>query len=116
MEVYTSDANLNKWKSKCKKSHRHPSCSRMDERFKKVLVNIHMLLNETSAESGAKKTTQCTSCYNWTNLNLFKDMTSDEVACCGDFHTATDIKIDDSYTGFLCLLQAVLSFLYYTFI
>lgn len=45
-----------------------------------------MLLNETK--------TQCTSGYKWTNLNLFKAVTSGEVVYCGDFHTATHIKID----------------------
>lgn len=71
-----------------------------------------MQLNETSAKSGAKKTTQCKSCYNWTKLNLFKVVTSDEITCCGDFHTATDIKIDDSYTGFLTPACAEVSALY----
>lgn len=33
------------------------------------------------------------------NLNLFKVVTSDEFACSGDFHTATDLKIDENSPG-----------------
>lgn len=33
------------------------------------------------------------------NLNLFKVVTSDEFACSGDVHTATDVKIDENSPG-----------------
>lgn len=41
------------------------------------------------------------------NLNLFKVVTSDEFACSGDFHTATDVKIDESSPG--CATVSVLN-------
>lgn len=55
--------------------------------------------------SGAKKTPQSTSCYNWPKPeNQFKVVTSDEFACSGDFHT--DVKTDEKLTRVLvCVLN-----------